>query len=54
MEQALQSKEKPSQSDNKWECINYGGQWMRDDNNFDDIFEAILTLFQMAITVVLF
>ena len=24
--------------DNKWDCINYGGRWMADDNNFDDIF----------------
>lgn len=34
--------------DNKFDCINYGGQWLKADNNFDDIFEAILTLFQMT------
>lgn len=37
--------------DSIFDCINYGGQWMKDDNNFDDILSAILTLFQMAITV---
>ena len=31
--------------DSKLDCINYGGQWMKDDNNFDDILSAILTLF---------
>ena len=28
-----------------YDCINNGGQWIRADNNFDNIFEAILTLF---------
>lgn len=31
-----------------FDCINYGGQWIKSDNNFDDIFESILTLFQMT------
>ena len=30
---------------NKFDCINFGGQWIKADNNFDDIFESILTLF---------
>lgn len=36
---------------NKYDCYNYGGIWMRNDSNFDNIFHAMLTLFQMAITV---
>lgn len=32
----------------KFDCINHGGQWIKADNNFDDIFESILTLFQMT------
>ena len=37
--------------DNKLDCINMGGIWIRDDNNFDDVLQAMLTLFQMAITI---
>lgn len=32
----------------KYDCINFGGQWIQSDNNFDNIFEAIMTLFQMT------
>lgn len=34
--------------DNMYDCINFGGQWIRADNHFDNIFEATLTLFQMT------
>jgi len=34
----------------KWDCLNSGGTWTRYDQHFDNIFEAILTLFQMATT----
>ena len=32
----------------KYDCYNYGGEWIIDDNNFDDVFQAMLLLFQMA------
>jgi hypothetical protein len=48
----ISGSESVSQSpSDKYQCVNFGGEWIRDDNNFDNIFQAILTLFQMAITV---
>ena len=32
----------------KYDCYNYGGEWIIEDNNFDDVFQAMLLLFQMA------
>jgi len=34
----------------KWDCLNSGGTWIRPDQNFDNIFNAILTLFNMSTT----
>jgi len=34
----------------KWDCLNYGGYWRNFFVNFDDIFEAMVTLFGMANT----
>jgi len=30
--------------------LDYGGDWIRLDSNFDDILNAILTLFKIALT----
>ena len=30
--------------------MDYGGDWIRMDSNFDNILEAMLTLFKLAIT----
>lgn len=35
----------------KYDCLNFGGQWLPGDSNFDNIGEAIKLLFTMAITV---
>jgi hypothetical protein len=29
---------------NKWDCINFGGEWMQRDFNFDDFWSSFLTL----------
>jgi len=29
----------------KWDCINYGGEWETRKQNFDNIVEAMMTLF---------
>ncbi len=34
----------------KWDCFNAGGVWVNDFYNFDDIANAILTLFVMSTT----
>lgn len=34
----------------KWDCFNYGGAWVNSDQNFDNVAEAMATLFQMATT----
>lgn len=34
----------------KYDCINYGGAWQNADRNFDNILDAVSTLFQMAST----
>lgn len=33
-----------------WECFDYGGEWVNPNPNFDNIFNAILTLFTMITT----
>jgi len=34
----------------KWDCFNSGGEWINSFYNFDDIPNAILTLFVMSTT----
>ena len=34
----------------KWDCLNSGGEWVNQPNNFDNIWTAVLTLFQMSTT----
>ena len=34
----------------KWDCLNTGGQWINGDNNFDNILNAMRTLFLLATT----
>lgn len=33
----------------KYDCINYGGMWLRDDDHFDNVESALLTLFRMSL-----
>lgn len=35
---------------NKFDCLNYGGSWNNSKQNFDNIFTAMLTLFEMMTT----
>ena len=35
---------------NKWDCVNAGGEWVNAFYNFDNIANAILTLFEMTTT----
>ena len=34
----------------KWDCFNWGGSWINQDETFDNVAEAISTLFQMSTT----
>ncbi|CDW82939.1 voltage-gated ion channel superfamily [Stylonychia lemnae] len=34
----------------KWDCINLGGEWINQDQNFDNILNGIKTLFEMSST----
>ena len=34
----------------KYDCLNYGGDWINADQNFDNVAQAMSTLFQMATT----
>lgn len=34
----------------KWECLDYGGDWVNSIQNFDNIFKAMAILFQVATT----
>lgn len=34
----------------KWDCLNSGGEWLNRDYNFDNIFNSIITLFNMIST----
>jgi hypothetical protein len=36
--------------DTKFDCINLGGEWMNADQHFDNVFEAMSTLFQVTTT----
>ena len=33
-----------------WDCINYGGEWVKPDLNFDTIFSSLLTLITIQTT----
>lgn len=32
---------------NKWDCLDYGGEWTSKDQNFDDPFQSLLTVFTL-------
>ena len=32
------------------DCMDYGGDWIRDDSNFDNIAQAMSTMFKVAMT----
>jgi hypothetical protein len=34
----------------KYDCLNQGGEWINADQNFDNVFEAMSTLFQVSTT----
>ncbi|CDW88224.1 voltage-gated ion channel superfamily [Stylonychia lemnae] len=34
----------------KFDCLNYGGIWVNNDQNFDNIIQAIMTLYQVSTT----
>jgi len=34
----------------KYDCIDYGGDWIIRDSNFDNIFEAMSTMFKVSLT----
>lgn len=36
--------------DNKWDCLDYGGDWVNGDRNFDNFPNAMLVLFQLSTT----
>jgi hypothetical protein len=33
-----------------WDCLDYGGEWIKPDNNFDDVLTAMVTLFGVMTT----
>ena len=35
---------------NQWDCFNYGGEWVNHDDNFDNVMNAMVTLFGMMTT----
>jgi hypothetical protein len=34
--------------DHKWDCINFGGEWIRYDSSFDNIFLAFAPVFAIS------
>ena len=36
--------------ESKWDCMDYGGDWIKGDTNFDNIFEAMTAMFKVAMT----
>ena len=34
----------------KWDCMDYGGEWVNNDDNFDNVPQAMMTLFGMTST----
>ena len=41
---------KNAQLKTKWECFDYGGEWVNKDANFDDVFRGLLTMFEIITT----
>lgn len=35
---------------NKWDCLNYGGEWINPDLNFDTMKSSVITLFTVQST----
>lgn len=35
---------------NKFECIDYGGEWVNSDQNFDNVGRAMITIFNCMTT----
>ena len=31
--------------DTKWDCLNYGGEWVNQDINFDNTINSIMAMF---------
>lgn len=34
----------------KWDCLDYGGDWVNKSFNFDNIIESMITLFVLSTT----
>ena len=34
----------------KWDCIDYGGEWRNQEGNFDNVMNAMTTMFGMMST----
>jgi hypothetical protein len=34
----------------KWDCFDYGGSWVNNDYNFDNVLNALITLFVLCTT----
>lgn len=32
---------------NKWDCLDYGGEWKNSESNFNDIGQALKSMFQL-------
>ena len=35
---------------NKFECLDYGGEWVNTDSNFDNVIDSMITLFNIMTT----
>ena len=35
---------------NKVDCMDYGGDWLRMDSNFDNIIQGMITMFKISLT----
>lgn len=34
----------------KWDCLDYGGEWINQEDNFDNVLVAMVTMFGMMTT----
>ena len=34
----------------KWDCLDYGGEWLNYQSNFDNVLAAMMTMFGMMTT----
>ena len=34
----------------KWDCLDYGADWVNQDSNFDNLLNAVITMFGMMST----